>query len=342
MRQFEVENNIQTVDADSIYRIDETYEEMIREQKPWKKDFHYFKKTKISAVALIKMVMHARSGGDLEVMGMLQGRVDGDTFIVMDAFAIPAEGIETRVDPGADGLPYIVEYVENQRRVGRQEKTLGWYHSHPGYGCWLSGIDVATQALHQDYEDPWLAIVVDPKRTMSAGKVDIGCFRTYPQNYTPPDQAESEWQPIPQDKIEDFGTHHNRYYTLETSFFKSSVDSAMLALLWEKYWVNTLASSSLVANRLYSAGQLKDLARKLDDADSKLQAANRMLGSGGRQGGAIPVKQSSVLAPLTRDASKNTIEHLGGMMNLVVKDFVFNHRADMGAIAVDKGKHEAM
>ena len=40
---------------------------MIRQQKPWKQDIHYFKKCKISAVALIKMVMHARSGGNLEV-----------------------------------------------------------------------------------------------------------------------------------------------------------------------------------------------------------------------------------------------------------------------------------
>lgn len=27
--------------------------------------------------------------------------------------------------------------------------------------------------------EPYLAIVVDPHRTMSAGKVEIGCFRTY-------------------------------------------------------------------------------------------------------------------------------------------------------------------
>lgn len=24
---------------------------------------------------------------------------------------------------------------------------MGWYHSHPGYGCWLSGIDVGTQVV---------------------------------------------------------------------------------------------------------------------------------------------------------------------------------------------------
>ena len=34
----------------------------------------------------------------------------------------------------------------------RLENAIGWYHSHPGYGCWLSGIDVGTQKLHQQYE----------------------------------------------------------------------------------------------------------------------------------------------------------------------------------------------
>jgi len=32
-------------------------------------------------------------------------------------------------------------------------------------------------------EDPALAIVVDPKMTMSAGKVEIGVFRTYTDDY---------------------------------------------------------------------------------------------------------------------------------------------------------------
>lgn len=32
-------------------------------------------------------------------------------------------------------------------------------------------------------EDPALAIVIDPKRTMSAGKVEIGVFRTYTNQY---------------------------------------------------------------------------------------------------------------------------------------------------------------
>ena len=29
---------------------------------------------------------------------------------------------------------------------------MGWYHSHPGYGCWLSGIDCTTQMTNQQYQ----------------------------------------------------------------------------------------------------------------------------------------------------------------------------------------------
>lgn len=32
--------------------------------------------------------------------------------------------------------------------------------SHPGYGCWLSGIDVNTQDTNQKWSDPYLAVVV--------------------------------------------------------------------------------------------------------------------------------------------------------------------------------------
>jgi len=52
----------------------------------------------MSALALLKMAIHARSGGSLEVMGLMQGKVQGDTFIVIDSFALPVEGTETRVN----------------------------------------------------------------------------------------------------------------------------------------------------------------------------------------------------------------------------------------------------
>jgi len=36
--------------------------------------------------------------------------------------------------------------------VHRLENVVGWYHSHPGYGCWLSGIDCSTQMLNQQFQ----------------------------------------------------------------------------------------------------------------------------------------------------------------------------------------------
>lgn len=41
-----------------------------------------------------------------------------------------------------------------------------------------------------------------------------------------------------------------RYYALEVSYFKSSLDRKLLELLWNKYWVNTLSSSSLLTVRI--------------------------------------------------------------------------------------------
>lgn len=159
---------------------------------------------------------------------------------------------------------------------------------------------------NQQYQEPFLAIVIDPHRTMAAGKVEIGAFRTYPevhlppsvpleplfnqiqlslcackeirvaadplaagcvfctprnglQGYKPPDEPVSEYQTIPLNKIEDFGVHAKSYYPLDISYFKSSLDSHMLDLLWNKYWVNTLSASPLIGNRDFLVGQIQDL-----------------------------------------------------------------------------------
>lgn len=98
---------------------------------------------------------------------------------------------------------------------------------------------------------------------MSAGRVDIGAFRTYPRDYRPPDAGPSEYQTIPLNKIEDFGVHADRYYPLKVEHFKSSLDGQLLDLLWNKYWASTLAQSPVVVNRAYAVGQLEDLANKM-------------------------------------------------------------------------------
>lgn len=42
---------------------------------------------------------------------------------------------------------------------------------------------------------------------MATGRVEIGAFRCYPKDYTPPDAKDSDWQYIPRDRIEEFGTY---------------------------------------------------------------------------------------------------------------------------------------
>ena len=85
------------------------------------------------------------------------------------------------------------------------------------------------------------------------------------QGYKPPDAAPSEYQTIPLNKIEDFGVHSDRYYPLDISYFKSSLDSYMLDLLWNKYWVNTLSSSPLLGTRDLRTGQIADIGEPVDN-----------------------------------------------------------------------------
>eukprot|EP00252_Welwitschia_mirabilis_P018205 TRINITY_DN40478_c0_g1_i1.p1 TRINITY_DN40478_c0_g1~~TRINITY_DN40478_c0_g1_i1.p1 ORF type:complete len:358 (+),score=54.14 TRINITY_DN40478_c0_g1_i1:343-1416(+) len=334
---WEIENNITSVDSeiDKIYFYDEEEQKKILQDRPWTRDPHYFKKVKMSALALLKMVVHARSGGTIEVMGLMQGKTDGDTIIVMDAFALPVEGTETRVNAQADAYEYMVEYSQINRDVMRLENVVGWYHSHPGYGCWLSGIDVSTQMLNQQYQEPFLAVVIDPTRTVSAGKVEIGAFRSYPEGYKPPDEPISEYQTIPLNKIEDFGVHCKQYYALDITYFKSSLDSHLLDLLWNKYWVNTLSSSPLLGNRDYVAGQISDLAEKLEQAESQL-AHSRM--------GSFLIhpqrkkEEESQLAKITKDSSKITVQQVHGLMSQVIKDILFNsvrRSAKDGSVCID-------
>ena len=66
-----------------------------------------------------------------------------------------------------------------------------------------------------------------------------------------------------------------RYYPLDVSFFKSSLDSHLLALLWNKYWISTLSSSPLIANREYTVKSIKDLSEKIDQAENQLTHNNR-------------------------------------------------------------------
>lgn len=333
LKSFSLENNILEVSpGDEIYRFDADADKSINQEAPWKKDPHYFKSCKISAVALIKMVIHARSGVPHEIMGLMQGKVVGDSIVVMDSFALPVQGTETRVNAANEAYEYMVEYLENSKKAGRLENAIGWYHSHPGYGCWLSGIDVNTQMNNQTYQDPFVAVVIDPNRTISAGKVDIGAFRTYPENYTPPNAASSEYQSIPLSKIEDFGVHANQYYQLNIEIFKSSLDTEILAMLWNKYWVNTLSQSPLISNRAYAVSQLNDLHQKLSRAQGSVASTQTQIPvvkdkeSGNGKEKEEKKREESQLEKSVKDSTRIAVEAQHGLIAQIIKDVIFSIR----------------
>ncbi|KAF2278764.1 Mov34-domain-containing protein [Westerdykella ornata] len=328
MKTWELENSINLVDPtrDALYTYSESSQKSINQAKPWRSDPNYFTHVRISAVALLKMVMHARSGGHLEVMGLMLGKIEANTFVVTDSFRLPVEGTETRVNAQDEANEYMVEFLDRARQSGQMENAVGWYHSHPGYGCWLSGIDVSTQRTQQTFQDPFVAVVIDPDRTVSAGKVEIGAFRTYPEAYVKDKEKSGNvsgggdgFETIPLGKIEDFGAHANHYYALDVSHYKSTLDTKILEALWNKYWVSTLSASPLFSNREYGTMQIRDLASKLQRENAGQKRLQNIMPGGG----AAETGKGGQLKKLVAAAEKISREEEMGLLAAQVKEKVF-------------------
>lgn len=50
-------------------------------------------------------------------MGLMQGKLEGDTFVVMDAFALPVVGTETRVNAANEANEFMIQYIESSPAV---------------------------------------------------------------------------------------------------------------------------------------------------------------------------------------------------------------------------------
>ena len=111
----------------------------------------------------------------MEVMGLMLGQfVDEYTVRCIDVFAMPQSG--TGVSVEAVDSVYQTAMVEMLKQTGREETVVGWYHSHPGFGCWLSGVDINTQQSFEMLNNRNIAVVVDPIQSVR-GKVVIDAFR---------------------------------------------------------------------------------------------------------------------------------------------------------------------
>lgn len=57
---------------------------------------------------------------------------------------------------------FQAKMLDMLKQTGRPEMVVGWYHSHPGFGCWLSGVDINTQQSFEALSERAVAVVVDP------------------------------------------------------------------------------------------------------------------------------------------------------------------------------------
>ncbi|RNF15328.1 proteasome regulatory non-ATPase subunit 11 [Trypanosoma conorhini] len=196
----------------------------------------------ISSLALLKMLLHGRAGVPLEVMGLMIGeQVDNYTIRVTDVFSMPqtatGQSVEA-VDP-----EYQVQMLDKLSVVGRSEKVVGWYHSHPGFGCWLSGEDVMTAGNYEQLTPRSVSVVIDPIQSVR-GKVVIDAFRTTKDAimggrnvYEEPRQTTSNlgWLTRPSPIALTRGLDRD-YYSLPITFRKKNHELALLLNVYKKGW----------------------------------------------------------------------------------------------------------
>ncbi|KAI9763722.1 MAG: multicatalytic endopeptidase [Candelina submexicana] len=197
----------------------------------------------ISSLALLKMLRHGRAGVPMEVMGLMLGEfVDDYTVRVVDVFAMPQSG--TGVSVEAVDPVFQTKMMDMLRQTGRPETVVGWYHSHPGFGCWLSSVDINTQQSFEQLTPRAVAVVVDPIQSVK-GKVVIDAFRLInPQTLMmghEPRQTTSNLGHLNKPSIQALIHGLNRhYYSIGINYRKTALEENMLMNLHKQVWTEAL------------------------------------------------------------------------------------------------------
>jgi COP9 signalosome complex subunit 5 len=50
-------------------------------------------------------------------MGLVQGKVVGNSMVIMDSFALPVQGTETRVNAANEANEFMIQYIESSEKV---------------------------------------------------------------------------------------------------------------------------------------------------------------------------------------------------------------------------------
>ena len=199
----------------------------------------------------------------MEVMGLMLGTfVDEFTVRVLDVFAMPQSG--TGVSVEAVDPVYQKDMVEMLAQTKRSEAVVGWYHSHPGFGCWLSGVDQNTAQSFERLSPRCVSVVVDPIQSVK-GKVVIDAFRCIPPQTLMSGgevrQVTSVVGSLVRPSVVALVNGLNRhYYSLAIAYRKNALEARMLMNVHKKKWTQGLSVASFEEARAGDQGALGDVA----------------------------------------------------------------------------------
>mmetsp|Transcript_61234 Transcript_61234/g.133006 ORF Transcript_61234/g.133006 Transcript_61234/m.133006 type:complete len:216 (-) Transcript_61234:42-689(-) len=149
------------------------------------------------------------------------------------------------------------------KQTGRPEMVVGWYHSHPGFGCWLSGVDINTQQSFEALNPRAVAVVVDPKQSVK-GKVVIDAFRCInPQAAMlgqEPRQTTSNIGHLHKPSIQALIHGLNRhYYSIAINYRKNELEQKMLLNLHKKAWTRGLMTEDFAMQEKHNSEVVKGM-----------------------------------------------------------------------------------
>ncbi|KAK6116002.1 hypothetical protein DH2020_008271 [Rehmannia glutinosa] len=247
----------------------------------------------ISSLALLKMLKHGKSGFvfragvPMEVMGLMLGEfVDEYTVRVVDVFAMPQSG--TGVSVEAVDHVFQTNMLDMLKQTGRPEMVVGWYHSHPGFGCWLSGVDINTQQSFEALNQRAVAVVVDPIQSVK-GKVAL---------------------------IHGLNRH---YYSIAINYRKNELEEKMLLNLHKKKWTDGLTLQRFDAHSKtneQTVQEMLNLAVKYNKAvqeEDELSPEKLAIANVGRQDAKKHLEEH-----VSNLMSSNIVQTLGTMLDTVV------------------------
>jgi len=216
----------------------------------------------ISSLALLKMLKHGRAGVPMEVMGLMLGEfIDDYTVCVVDVFSMPQSGNSVTVE--AVDPVFQMKMLDMLKQTGRPEVVVGWYHSHPGFGCWFSATDINTQQSFEQLNPRAVGVVIDPIQSVK-GKVVIDCFRLInPQLLIigqEPRQTTSNLGHLQKPSISAIIHGLNRhYYSIAIAYRKNELEQKMLLNLHKRTWSDGLELENFTKHADETQETMKDV-----------------------------------------------------------------------------------